>query len=135
MATNRGQAYCNEIQAQTISCSGNASIGGGLTVTGDLDGTGLIRKGLPASTKPDSNQTIDRNSYTICAPVGTGNYAWTIFGIGQQNGDWVKVHCNSVGNCTLKDPLGNTLIILSGGLSLQSATAILVDGTWIIGYF
>lgn len=138
----RGEQLCEgglKIEGQ-LETTAAATIGGGLTTSagissgGDLifPGGGLIRGGLPGETAPDSNTTISRNTITVCVPVGSSPYAWTIFGTGQHDGDWVKVYCNSLGTCTLKDPAGNTLLLLNGSGIAVHAMAVRISGTWYI---
>ncbi len=122
-----------------LAVTGNATVGGTLGVTGTLSvtgdiaaGGGLMRKGFAANVASDSDQSIERNAVTICAPVGSGPYIWTIFGASQQDGDWVEVFCNTAGTCTLKDPGGGTLLTLNGlGTSLAvGAKFVRVAGVW-----
>ena len=76
---------------------------------------------------------INRNSITICQPVDSNPYTWTIFGFDPHEGDWVEVRCNSVGIRTLKDPFGNILTFLDGnGASAVQASAVLIGGTWYL---
>ena len=54
-------------------------------------------------------------------------------GPGQQDGDWAMVRSNSIGNCTVKDPSGNTLAILNG-TSGPNAMVIRIGGVWYVAF-
>lgn len=115
-----------------LTATGAAVLNGGAQLAGNLwmPVTGYNIAPFRVASKPDSNQTIDRNTWTYCVPAGTGNFTWDIFGFAQRDGDWVGVRCNTVGNGTIKDPEGNTLMILSGSLPVVNLFAIRDSGTW-----
>lgn len=130
-------SFSGALAADSLSLISSAAVGGSLTAVGSVTAStlyGIFNGGFPVSTFADVNTTIGRNGITVFAGGGAANFTWSIFGPGQQDGDWAMVRSNSLGNCTLTDPSGNTLAILSGSLPSANALVVRIGGIWYVAF-
>lgn len=128
--------FSGALTTDSLAVAASATIGGSLSAVGSLTAStlyGIFGGGYTANTYTDTNQMIGRNAISVFAGGGAANFTWTIFGIGQQDGDWALVRSNSTGNCTVKDPAGNTLAILNG-FTGANAFVIRIAGVWYVAF-
>lgn len=126
------------IQGGSLAIAASATLGGSLATVGSITaGTnlyGILSGQFSVETHVDANLTISRNAVHVFAGGGAGNFTWTLFGIGQQDGDWAMVRSNSSGTCTLQDPAGNTLALLSGFFPSANAFVVRAGGVWYVAF-
>jgi hypothetical protein len=131
----QGELASQSLKRANGEFTGVLKVGSYLDVVGNVTntGAGVSYLNLPGDSLPDANATVSRRTFTNFVNSGAAAFTATIFGLGDGDGQWAAVRSLNPNGCTLKDPYGNTLMILGlGATPVTSVIAMRILGTWTV---